>query len=99
LSDAQVDQLLSQDLVRFESAVSTMVIVELNQNQFDALVSFSFNLGTTALKTSTLLRELNKGNFNEVPTQMMKWVNSDNVVVPGLVNRRQNEIKLWQGQI
>lgn len=99
LTDAQVNALLMQDLVRFEAAVTSFVVVDLTQNQYDALVSFAFNLGTTALKTSTLLRELNAKNYAAVPTQMRRFVNSDGHPVQGLINRRENEVKLWLGTI
>ena len=99
LTDAQVNTLLIQDLVRFEAAVTSFVVVDLKQNQYDALVSFAFNLGTTTLKTSTLLKELNARNYDAVPTQMRRFVNSDGHPVPGLVNRRENEVKLWLGTI
>ena len=99
LSEMLVSQLLSQDLGRFESAVTSLVIVDLQQNQYDALVSFAFNLGSTTLKTSTLLRELNAGNYDAVPTQLRRFVNSDGHPVPGLVNRRENEVKLWLGTV
>ena len=99
LSEMLVSQLLSQDLGRFESVVTSLVIVDLQQNQYDALVSFAFNLGSTTLKTSTLLRELNAGNYDAVPTQLRRFVNSDGHPVPGLVNRRENEVKLWLGTV
>jgi lysozyme len=99
LTDAQVNTLLIQDLVRFETAVTSFVVVDLTQNQYDALVSFAFNLGTTTLKTSTLLKELNIKNYDAVPAQMRRFVNSDGHPVPGLVNRRENEVKLWLGTI
>lgn len=99
LTDAQVNTLLIQDLVRFETAVTSFVVVDLKQNQYDALVSFAFNLGTTTLKTCTLLKELNARNYDAVPTQMRRFVNSDGHPVPGLVNRRENEVKLWLGTI
>ena len=99
LSEMLVSQLLSQDLVRFENAVTNLVTVDLKQNQYDALVSFAFNLGSNALRTSTLLRELNAGHYDAVPAQMRRFVNSDGHPVPGLVNRRENEVKLWLGTI
>ena len=59
LSDDQVNELLKQDLYRFENEVNYSVLVELNQDQYDALVSFTFNVGCKAFKHSTLLRKLN----------------------------------------
>ncbi len=95
LTDQQVMDLLAQDLVRFEQVVQNEVRVELNQNQFDALVSFSFNVGTQAFKSSTLLRVLNDGQYDEVPNQLRRWVKADGKTIQGLVNRRENEINLW----
>jgi len=95
LTEQQVYDLLEQDLESFEDAVHNLVKVELNQNQFDALVSFSFNVGVNAFKNSTLLKRLNKGQYHEVPEQLLRWVYSGGKKVKGLVNRRDNEITLW----
>lgn len=95
LTDRQVLDLLGQDLEEAENAVNECVEVELKQNQFDALVSFCFNVGGTAFKNSTLLRRLNQGGYEEVPAQLRRWVHCRGVVVPGLVSRRKNEIDLW----
>jgi len=97
LSDQQVLDLLAQDLERFEEAVQGAVQVVLNQDQFDALVSFAFNTGVQAFIKSTLLKELNKGHYDEVPTQLRRWVKAGGQTVQGLVNRREKEIKLWNG--
>lgn len=99
LTDQQIDDLLDQDLERFNKAVSDYVTVPLDQGQFDSLVSFSFNVGTNAFKNSTLLKELNKGHYNEVPNQLRRWVYSGGQKVQGLVNRRETEVKLWNGEI
>jgi lysozyme len=99
LSDSQVLDLLAQDLVRFEKAVEELVEVSLSQNQFDALISFSFNVGTSAFGKSTLLKVLNQGQYDQVPAQLRRWVKAGGKTVDGLVNRRENEIALWNGQI
>jgi lysozyme len=95
LTDEQVLDLLAQDLEGFEAAVQAAVHVPLNQNQFDALVCFAFNIGTQAFKNSTLVKVLNQGRFDEVPSQLRRWVKAGGQTVQGLVNRRENEIKLW----
>lgn len=95
LTDRQVLDLLAQDLEGAESAVNEGVEVELQQNQFDALVSFCFNVGATAFKNSTLLRRLNQSGYEEVPAQLRRWVHCCGVIVPGLVSRREHEIALW----
>ena len=59
--------------------------------QFDALVSFVFNVGAGAFGGSTLLRRLNQGEYKAVPAELMRWVNSGGRPLPGLVRRRQAE--------
>ncbi len=99
ITEDQVYALLGQDLDRFEDAVNQRVTVDLEQNQYDALVSFSFNVGVGAFRDSTLLRLLNEGQYGEVPAQLLRWVKAGGKTVQGLVNRRENEIKLWNGEI
>jgi lysozyme len=95
LSDRQILDLLGQDLAGAVQAVNDGVEVELSQNQFDALVSFCFNVGSTAFKNSTLLRLLNQGAYDEVPAQLRRWVRCNGEVLQGLVSRREHEIELW----
>jgi len=93
-----VDQcyaLLDQDLDWGENAVNELVRVSLTQNRFDALVSFVFNVGRQAFEDSTLLKLLNRGQYDEVPTQLKRWNKDNGMVVQGLVNRREKEIALW----
>src|ERR1044071_1329667 len=70
LTEQQVMELLSQDLAGFEKTVCECVTVELNQNQFEALVAFSFNVGADAFKNSTLLKVLNQKQYADVPDQL-----------------------------
>lgn len=97
LSDLEVDKLLSQDLAGAEGAVNCGVEAPLNQHQFDALVSFVFNVGRQAFYGSTLRKALNHKKYLEVPTQLKRWNRSGGKVIEGLVNRRDNEIKLFEG--
>ena len=103
LPDEAIDDLLRLDLRAPSLAVNTHVKVPLNQDQFDALVSFSFNAGIGALYGSHLLVVLNQGNYDAVPDELRKWdkchINGVLTEVQGLKNRRENEIKLWQGEI
>ena len=99
ITQQQAEQLLAQDLGPTEAAVNGGVKVPLSQNQFDALTSFTFNVGVGAFTGSTLLRLLNQGQYAQVPEQLMRWTRAGGRVVQGLVNRRQNEVKLWNGQI
>ena len=88
-------KLCMQDLERFCEAVDAIVYVDLNQNQFDALVIFCFNIGVSVFKSSTLVRMLNEGNYKAVPQQIRRWNKVGTVVNKGLVNRREREVKLW----
>ncbi len=96
LSDQQIMDLLGRDLTGAVQAVNDGVEVELSQNQFDALVSFCFNVGGSAFKNSTLLRLLNQGVYGEVPAQLRRWVRCNGKVAQGLVSRREHELELWQ---
>jgi lysozyme len=95
LTTEQVSDLLAQDLEPKERAVSEGLTVELEQHQFDALVSFCFNVGAGAFEDSTLLRCVNAQRFDEVPAQFRRWNRAGGRVVTGLTNRRDNEINLW----
>jgi lysozyme len=99
LTDEQVYDLLGQDLERFERVVNDSVEPDLAQHQFDALVSFAFNVGGGAFRQSTLLKRLNARDFADVPSQLRRWIRSGGRIVQGLVNRRENEIKLWLDEI
>jgi lysozyme len=95
LTPQQCFDLLDQDLQEAEATVNAAVDVALNQNQFTALVSFTFNLGGAAFTGSTLLTLLNEGRYPQIPGQMILWVHSHGLVVKGLINRRNDEIALW----
>jgi lysozyme len=99
LTNEQVEALLKQDLAKFEKAVNDLVTVELTQYQFDALVSFAFNVGIGSFKNSTLLKRVNAKMFSEVPTQFLRWTYAGGKQIKGLINRRNNEIALWVGQL
>jgi lysozyme len=99
VDDAQVDQWLAQDLRTAEGAVNRLVKVELSQGQFDALVSFVFNVGAAAFAASTLLKRLNTGDYDSVPAELAKWnkitLKGRKVANRGLSNRRAAEAGLW----
>jgi lysozyme len=99
LSVQQCWELLDQDLKPPESAVNNSVKVPLNQNQFDALVSFTYNLGNMAFQNSTLLKMLNAGSYGQIPGQLRRWIHDTGKVVQGLINRREKEIALWKTPI
>ncbi|MGL4407393.1 MAG: lysozyme [Zoogloea sp.] len=95
ITQAQAEQLLKQDLARFEQGVSQLVRVSLNDNQFAALVSFSYNLGLGNLRNSTLLRLLNQGDYAGAALQFPRWNRAGGHVVQGLVTRRKQEQALF----
>ncbi|KKI42469.1 muraminidase [Obesumbacterium proteus] len=87
--------LLRADLKRTEEGVKNSVTVTINQNQFDALVSFAFNLGVGNLKSSTLLRLLNEGNIFAAADQFLRWNKAGGRELPGLTRRRRAERDLF----
>lgn len=89
------EQILREDLQRFEHDVNNMLTVEVTQNQFDALVSFAFNLGPANLKSSTLLRKVNSGDFNGAAKEFPKWNHAGGQVLAGLTARRNAEKNLF----
>ena len=93
----QADKLLQKDLSRFENDVNNFVKVSLTQNQFDALVSFTYNLGAGSLKSSTLLKLLNTGNYDAAAQEFLKWNKSNGKPVDGLTRRRTAEQQMFLG--
>ena len=95
----QASEVLMQDVNDHADAIYKNVKVELTQSQFDALVSFVFNLGAGAFKSSTLLKKLNKGLMDEVPAEFMKWnkarVNGKLTPLKGLTRRRTAEAAMF----
>ncbi|EDV9112271.1 lysozyme, partial [Salmonella enterica subsp. enterica] len=88
-------EFLDNDLRQVESCISERVTVALNQNQFDALVSFVFNVGRQAFSDSTLLKKLNEGNYRAAADQFTRWVYDNDKFVQGLYNRRVAERDLF----
>lgn len=97
ITEFQANQLLLRDLAPIERRVESLVKVPLTDNQFAALVSFDLNTGS--LHESTLLKKLNKGDYDAVPGELAKWVkttiNGKKITSNGLVNRRALEAGLW----
>ena len=96
ITKEEAENLLRKDVSRFETAVNDLVKVSLNQGQFDALVSFAFNLGSGALAESTLLRLLNNSDYEGAAAQFDRWVKAGAVTLEGLVRRRNAEEALFR---
>lgn len=92
----QADDALLADLARFENGVSSLVTIDLKQGQFDALVSFAYNVGLTALQNSTLLEMVNNKRFDQALAQFARWNKSGGRVMKGLIRRRAAESWLWR---
>jgi len=95
-SDAEVNDLLAQDLARFERGVARLCPNTIgNQGRFDSLVSFSFNVGLGNLQRSSLRMKNNRGDFEKAAEEFMKWTKGGGRVLPGLVKRRMDERALY----
>jgi len=93
----EVDALLKQDLVRFERGVQKLLPVPLTQNQFDALISFSFNLGLGVLQRSTLRQKILRNDKKGAAEEFTKYVRAGGKIIKGLVTRRNDEKQLFLG--
>ena len=91
----EAEELLAHELKEYEGYINDMVSVPLKQNEFDALVSWVFNLGPSNLKASTMLRVLNEGKYHEVPEQIKRWNKVNGKVNEGLLKRRKSEALLF----
>ncbi|ATF92139.1 Phage-related lysozyme (muraminidase) [Cedecea neteri] len=89
------DRLLSSGIMQYEKEVAGLISVDVNQNQFDALVDFAYNLGPGALKSSTLLKKLNAGDLAGAADEFPKWNKAGGKVLRGLVERRAAERTLF----
>ncbi len=90
-------RLLSLDVQAAEQAVSQMIYVHLTDGQYDALVSFTYNLGAGALQRSTLRRKINRGERDDAATEFGKWVYAGGRMLPGLIARRRAEQEVFIG--
>ena len=92
------ESMLMHELQEYCNYVDIAVKVDLKQNEFDALVSWTYNLGPTNLNSSTMLRVLNEGKHDEVPAQMKRWNKASGQVKQGLVRRREAEALMFEGK-
>jgi len=95
ITQKQAEDILRRDLVKYETYVHDMVQQPLTQHQFDVLVDFVYNEGPGNLKTSTLLKKINVGQFDAVPAELMKFTKGGGKTLPGLVRRRHAEGVWW----
>ena len=95
VNEKQAERDLLEELEEFGDQVSSTVKVSLEQSQFDALTSWTYNLGVGNLQSSTLLKKLNSGDKNSVPSEMLRWNKAAGKVLAGLTRRREAEAKLW----
>lgn len=93
----EAKNLLRQDVGIAEAAVLRLISVPLTDGQFDALVSFTFNLGAGALQRSSLRKKVNRGEHETVPAELMKWVWAAGMRLPGLLSRRRLEGQRYSG--
>ena len=95
ITQDQAEQMLLSELEEYEGYIKDMVTVPLTQNQFDALVVWVYNLGPTNFRNSTLLKELNAGNYNAAGQEITRWNKAGGKVLAGLVKRREAEAQLF----
>ena len=96
ITQSEATELLHKDVRIAERAVFRLISVPLTDGQFDALVSFTFNLGAGALQRSTLRRKINRGELESLPSEFMRWTWSAGVQLSGLIFRRKAECLLYK---
>ena len=98
INKEEADYLLQEEMIEYESYINDFVEVPLNQNQFDSLCSWVYNLGPTNLKNSTMLRVLNEEKYADVPQVIKRWNKAGGEVLDGLIKRREAEAKMFAGE-
>jgi lysozyme len=99
ITQEEANEMFNHEMKEYETYVNTAVTVPLSQNQFDAIVSWVFNLGNGNLQASTMLKVINSGDHAGVPAQIKRWNKAGGKVLDGLVRRREAEALLYQGAI
>lgn len=99
ITEEAAEFLLRQDLERFEDGVTGLLAYDVEQNEFDALVSLAFNIGLKNFENSTLLKMINDGDqtIETESQQFLRWNHAGGHVLPGLTNRREAEAALFRG--
>ena len=98
ITKQQAEEMLEEELIEYENYVKEAVKYQLDQCMFDALVSWTYNLGPSNLNYSTLLKVLNAGDYDGVPEQIKRWNKAGGKVLQGLVRRREAEALLFEGK-
>tara|TARA_R110002153_G_scaffold26953_2_gene83873 strand:+ start:3543 stop:3986 length:444 start_codon:yes stop_codon:yes gene_type:complete len=98
ITQEEADSLLLHEMDEYEGYINDMVNADLKQNQFDAMVSWVFNLGPSNLQASTLLKVLNSKDYEGVPSQIKRWNKAGGQVKQGLIRRREAEALLFEGK-
>jgi lysozyme len=96
ITDTRADELLRQDLEKFENGVERVLAVPAEQEEFDAMVALAYNIGVSAFAASTLLKHHNQGAHREAAAEFGKWNKSGDTVLPGLVKRREKEAAMYR---
>ncbi len=96
LSEEEAEQILQKDLLIFERSVARLVHAPINQYQFDALVSFTYNLGQGALQRSTLRQVINRHEYELAPNEFRKWIYAGGRILKGLIRRRNSEAIMFE---
>ena len=96
ITQEEADNFLAKDLDKFNKGVSKLVTVDVNQYQFDALVSFAFNVGLNNLKNSTLLKYVNTKFYTAAGNELLRWTRANGKVMNGLVKRREAELNWYR---
>jgi len=98
ITKAEADEMLVLEMEEYEKAVNDAVTISIDQCMFDALVSWTYNLGPSNLNASTMLKVLNSGNYDGVPEQIKRWNKAGGKVLEGLIRRRNAEALLFEGK-
>jgi len=98
ITKEEANYMLQEEMIEYEGYVNDMVDVELNQSQYDSLCAWVYNLGPTNFQSSTLLKVLNEGKYNEVPQEIKRWNKAGGEVLDGLIRRREAEALLFEGK-
>ncbi|MDA8928923.1 lysozyme [Gammaproteobacteria bacterium] len=98
IKKAEADEMLVLEMEEYEKAVNDAVTISIDQCMFDALVSWTYNLGPSNLNASTMLKVLNSGDYDGVPEQIKRWNKAGGKVLEGLIRRRNAEALLFEGK-